>query len=196
MCPSADSSDRGRGGRNAQAPAQGGASAERRPSERPLAASGSARPAGFTTSKYIRRNWTDLFELVLDVESYPDFVPHCRDVRLLSRKNDGPGRTIIVSRMTVGLAVFEVSYANRTVGDAAGRRIEVESIDGPLRYLQVVWQFQPTDDEHTKVEFSVSYEFDNPLLAGLASGIFASMFGEIVNAFEQRARQVCRRNKK
>jgi coenzyme Q-binding protein COQ10 len=195
MCPSANSSDRGRGGRNAHAPVHVGASAERQRTERPLAASGSARPAGFTTFKHIRRNWTELFELVLDVESYPDFVPRCRDVKLLSRKNDGPGRTIIISRMTVGLAVFEVSYANRTVGDAAGRRIEVESIDGPLRYLQVVWQFEPTDDEHTKVEFSVSYEFDNLILAGLASRIFASMFGEIMNAFEQRARQVCGRKK-
>jgi len=95
--------------------------------------------------------------------------------------------------MTVGLALFEVSYANRTVGDAVGRRIEVESIDGPLRYLRVIWQFEPTDDEHTKVEFSVSYEFDNPLLAGLASRIFASMFGEIMTAFERRARQLCKR---
>jgi coenzyme Q-binding protein COQ10 len=163
---------------------------------RPLAKSGTGRPAGFTTIKRIRRNWTDLFELVLDVESYPGFVPHCRDVKLLSRKNDGPGRTIIISRMIVGLAVFEVSYANRTVGNAASRRIEVESIDGPLRYLQVIWQFEPTDDECTKVEFSVSYEFDNPLLASLASSLFASMFCEIMKAFERHARLLCRRKTK
>lgn len=148
-----------------------------------------------TTFKLIRHRWTDLFELVLDVKSYPAFVPHCRDVRLLSRQSDGPTRAIIVSRMTVGLLAFELSYANRTVGDAAARQINVEAIDGPLRYLHVVWKFEPTDDEHTKVEFSVSYEFANPILAGVASRVFTAMFGEILNAFEQRADLLCGRQR-
>lgn len=152
--------------------------------------------ADVTTLKFIPHRWTNLFELVLDVKSYPVFVPHCRSVRVLSRKSDGPTKAIILSRMTVGLSLFEVSYANRTVGDAITRRIEVEAVDGPLRYLQVIWKFEPLDDEHTNVKFSVSYEFANPILAGLASRIFASMFGEIVNAFEQRADQLfgCGRN--
>jgi coenzyme Q-binding protein COQ10 len=146
------------------------------------------RAADLTTFKLIRHRWIDLFELVLDVKSYPAFVPHCRNVRLLSRKADGPTRTIIVSRMTVGLLAFEVSYANRAVGDATARRINVKAIEGPFRYLHVIWKFEPVDDEHTDVEFSVNYE-------GLASRVFTSMFGEIVNAFERRADQLFRRGR-
>jgi coenzyme Q-binding protein COQ10 len=153
------------------------------------------RAADLTTFKLIRHRWIDLFELVLDVKSYPAFVPHCRNVRLLSRKSDGPTRTIIVSRMTVGLLAFEVSYANRAVGDATARRINVNAIEGPFRYLHVIWKFEPVDDEHTDVEFSVNYEFANPILAGLASRVFTSMFGEIVNAFERRADQLFRRGR-
>lgn len=137
--------------------------------------------------KRLRHRWEDLFKLILDVEGYPVFVPHCRDVRLISRKSDESARTIIVSRMTVGLSALQVSYANRTVGDFGERQIGVASIDGPLRYLRVLWKFNPVDDDCTIVEFTASYEFDNPILAALASRVFGSMFSEIVDAFARRA---------
>lgn len=139
------------------------------------------------TSKLVGYPWSDLFNLVLDVKSYPEFVPHCREVRLLSRRTEEPGITIIVSRMTVGYSAFAVSYANRTTGDAIGRKITVEALDGPLRYLSAVWSFEPRDEDHTLLRFSVDYGFSNPVLAAVASRVFAAMFGEILNAFERRA---------
>ncbi len=139
------------------------------------------------TTKLINYPWSDLFNLVLDVKSYPEFVPHCREVRLLSRKMEEPGMTIIVSRMTVGFSAFEVGYANRTTADATGRKISVEALDGPLQYLSAVWSFEPRDENHTQVHFSVTYEFSNPVFAAVASRVFAAMFGEILDAFERRA---------
>ncbi len=138
-------------------------------------------------SKLVAYPWSDLFHLVLDVGSYPEFVPHCREVRLLSRRMEEPGKTVIVSRMTVGYSAFAVSYANRTTGDAVGRKISVEALDGPLRYLGAVWSFEPRDADHTLLHFSVNYEFSNPVLAAFASSAFAAMFGEILHAFERRA---------
>jgi coenzyme Q-binding protein COQ10 len=151
-------------------------------------------PCGFSpamtnvqTTKLIGYAWSDLFNLVLDVKSYPEFVPHCREVRLLSRNTKEPGMTIIVSRMTVGFSAFQVSYANRTTADATGRKIFIEALSGPLRYLSAIWSFEPRDEDHTWVHFSVDYEFSNPVLAVVASRVFAAMFGEILNAFERRA---------
>lgn len=138
------------------------------------------------TTKLLGYPWPDLFNLVLDVTSYPEFVPHCRAVRQLSRRMEEPGITIIVSRMTVGFSVFEIGYANRTTGDAVGRRINVEALDGPLR-LRAVWSFAPRDENHTQLHFSVNYEFSNPVLVAVASRAFAAMFGEILKAFERRA---------
>jgi len=138
-------------------------------------------------TKRIGHRWDDLFNLVLDVESYPAFVPHCRQVRLLSRRAESSTSTVIVSRMTVGLAALEVSYANRTNGDVARRIIEVEAIDGPLRYLRAVWRFVPHGDHRTEIDFSVDFEFSSLLLAAVASRVFGSMFGEMVDAFERRA---------
>jgi coenzyme Q-binding protein COQ10 len=67
---------------------------------------------------------------VLDIERYPAFVPGCRAVKVYSRAAAPAGRTVIVSRMTVGVAGFDVSYANLTTGDAVARRIEVKALDG------------------------------------------------------------------
>jgi coenzyme Q-binding protein COQ10 len=139
------------------------------------------------TSKLVGHLWSDLFNLVLDVTNYPEFVPHCREVRILSRTAQDPEMTIIISRMTVGFSVFEVGYANRTTGDAIARRIDVEALDGPLRYLRAQWRFEPRGEAQTELRFSVDYEFSNPLLGGVASRVFAAMFGKILNAFEQRA---------
>jgi len=142
------------------------------------------------TTKLVGCRWRDLFDLVLDVKRYPEFVPHCREVRLLSRKIVEPATTILVSRMTVGFSAFEVGYANRTTADAIGGKISIEAIDGPLRYLNALWSFEPRDEKHTLLNFSVDYEFNNPVLAAVASRVFAAMFGKILNAFERRAAQL------
>ena len=143
------------------------------------------------TTKFVGYPWSDLFNLVLDVKSYPEFVPRCRAVRLLSQRVAGPGITIIVSRMTVGFSVFEVSYANRATADMIGRQISIKALDGPpLRFLNAVWRFEPRDEDHTRLHFSVDYEFSNPVLAAVASRVFGAMFDEILNAFERRAAQL------
>jgi len=139
------------------------------------------------TTRLLSYRWSELFDLVLDVKSYPEFVPHCRAVKMLSRKVQEPGRTIIISRMTVGFLTFQIDYANRTTGDEIGHRISVEAIDGPMRHLRVGWNFEPLDEDHTQLHFSLDYEFNNPLFGVVASQAFNAMFGQILNAFERRA---------
>jgi coenzyme Q-binding protein COQ10 len=142
------------------------------------------------TTKFVGHPWSDLFNLVLDVNSYPEFVPHCRAVRLLSHHVTGRGITIIVSRMTVGFSALEVDYANRAKADPIRRLISIKALDGPLHSLNAIWRFEPRDENHTQVHFSVDYEFRNPVLAAVASRVFSRMFGEILDAFERRAIQL------
>jgi coenzyme Q-binding protein COQ10 len=137
-------------------------------------------------TRRIRHRWEDLYGLVLDLERYPAFVPGCRAIKVYSRAA-AAGRTVIVSRMTVGVAGFDVSYANRTTGDAAARRIEVKALDGPLRRLDVRWTFEPNGEGWTRVGFSVDYAFNSAILSALASRAFAVMFRDILTAFERRA---------
>jgi coenzyme Q-binding protein COQ10 len=160
-------------------PSPSGAAAHPHPSGRPA--------TGVTVVRRFRHRWTDLFGLVLDLEHYPAFVPHCRAVKVYTRTAPAAGATVIVSRMTVGVAAFDVSYANRTVGDAAARKIEVEALDGPLSRLHVVWTFEPDGEDWTRVGFSVDYAFNSPILAAVACRVFDAMFAEIIGAFERRA---------
>jgi len=146
-------------------------------------------PHKLAVVRRIHHRWSDLFGLVLDLERYPAFLPHCRAVKVYSRAQEG-GRTVIASRMTVGLAGFEVSYANRTSADLATRRIEVTASDGPLRRLNVLWSFEPDGEERTRVGFSVDYAFDSAILSALAVRAFDAMFGEILTAFERRAERL------
>jgi len=141
-------------------------------------------------TRRLHQRWNDLYDLVLDLERYPAFVPGCRGVKVYSRLAAPAARTVIVSRMTVGVAGFDVSYANRTTGDALARRIEVTALDGPLRRLDVLWTFEPDGEDWTKVGFRVDYAFDSALLSALASRAFAAMFGEILTAFERRAERL------
>jgi len=160
-----------------------------------------SRGRGLRITRRIRHRWSDLFDLVLDLERYPEFVPNCRAVKVFSSKLvpdplalAGEGRegarTVIVSRMTVGVAMVEVGYANRTTGDRASRRIAVEAIDGPLRHLDVLWTFEPDGEDSTQVGFSVDYEFSSPMLSAVASRVFDAMFADILVAFERRADSV------
>jgi coenzyme Q-binding protein COQ10 len=138
-------------------------------------------------TRRLHHRWTDLYDLVLDIERYPAFVPGCRAVKIYSRAAAPAGRTVIVSRTTVGVAGFDVSYANRITGDAAARRIEVKAFEGRLRRLDVVWTFEPDGEEWTNVGFSVDYAFDSAILSAVASRGFAAMFDEILAAFQRRA---------
>jgi coenzyme Q-binding protein COQ10 len=92
--------------------------------------------------------------------------------------------------MTVGFSAFEISYANRAKADPIRRLISIEASDGPVHSLNANWHFEPRDENHTQVHFSVDYEFRNPVLAAIASHLFSAMFGEILNAFERRALQL------
>jgi coenzyme Q-binding protein COQ10 len=157
---------------------------------RPALAGLNARDQGarrVIASRRLHHGWKDLYDLVLDLERYPAFVPGCRAVKIYSRASAPAGRTVIVSRMTVGFAGFDVSYANRTTGDSLARRIEVKALDGPLRRLDVLWTFEPDGEKWTEVGFSVDYAFDSAILSAVASRAFAAMFGEILAAFERRA---------
>jgi coenzyme Q-binding protein COQ10 len=136
----------------------------------------------------VDQDWATMFALVLDIERYPQFVPGCTREQILGRREISPGCTEIISRMTVGVPPLQFGYTNRTLGDRDARRITVDSTDGPLRSLHVVWQFEPCNPVRTDIGFTADYEFHNPVVARLAAGAFESLFRRTIDAFERRAR--------
>jgi ribosome-associated toxin RatA of RatAB toxin-antitoxin module len=124
-----------------------------------------------------------MFALVDDVESYPQFLPWCESTRVLSRE---PGRTVATIRANFhGLRQeFTTQNANRP-----GERIDIALVSGPFRTLRGRWQFTPLGDRGCRIEFRLEYEFASRILEKAAGPVFHRIADSFVDAFVQRAEQ-------
>ena len=113
----------------------------------------------FRTVRRVRHAASDMFDLVADVERYPEFVPLCQSLRVRGRTADG-GRETVTATMTVAYKLLQESFTSRIVLDRAAREIRVSYIDGPFRHLENVWTFAPLGEEArlTLDNFRVSVE--------------------------------------
>jgi coenzyme Q-binding protein COQ10 len=127
-----------------------------------------------------------MFALVADVERYPEFVPLCESLRVISRRQDG-ARDIVTAAMTVAYKLLRETFTSRVALDAPARRITVNYIDGPFRYLENVWTFRPVGEDACEVGFSLSYEFKSRMLQMVMGAAFDRAFRKFADAFEARA---------
>jgi len=131
-----------------------------------------------------------MFDLVADVEKYPQFVPLCAGMRVKSRVEKGDGITIMVAEMTAAYKLIRQSYTSRATLDRPNLRILVEYLDGPFSHMQNRWVFHATGDSTCEVEFYIDYEFRSRTLAMLMGAMFDTAFRKFCAAFERRADEV------
>ena len=123
-----------------------------------------------------------MFNLVADIERYPEFLPWCLACRITRR--DGP---VIWGDLMVGFKVFRETFTSK-VTLHNGDRIDVEYIDGPFRYLNNHWQFTAAPGgAGTEVDFFIDFEFRSRMLQAVASTVFNEAVRRMVGAFETRA---------
>jgi coenzyme Q-binding protein COQ10 len=140
----------------------------------------------FSTKRRVRHSAADMFNLVADVEKYPQFVPLCTGLRVRSRTPKGE-TNVIVAVMTVAYKVISQTFTSRVTLDKPNLVILVEYLDGPFSRLQNRWTFRPTGDNACEVEFFIEYEFKSRTLAMLMGAMFDTAFRKFAVAFEQRA---------
>ena len=143
----------------------------------------------FSTKRRVRHSAADMFDLVADVEKYPQFVPLCTALRVRSRTPKGE-TNVIVAVMTVAYKVISQTFTSRVTLDKPNLVILVEYLDGPFSRLQNRWTFRPTDDNVCEVEFFIEYEFKSRTLAMLMGAMFDTAFHKFSAAFEKRADEV------
>ena len=144
----------------------------------------------FSTKRPVRHSASDMFDLVADVERYPEFVPLCRDLKVRSRTAKGEGVEILVASMTVAYKVVRETFTSRVTLDKPQLQILVEYLDGPFSHLQNRWVFHPTGNETCEVEFFIDYEFRSRVLAVLMGAMFDAAFRRFAAAFEKRADEI------
>jgi len=130
--------------------------------------------------RVLRYTPEQMFDLVADVGAYPEFLPWCIGAR--ARKREG---NVITADLVIGFKMFRERYTSRVTLDRP-RRIDVQYIQGPLKYLNNHWVFAP-HPEGTEIDFYVDFEFRTRILEKLIGTLFNEAFRRMVTAFEARA---------
>ncbi len=146
----------------------------------------------FSDKRRVRHTAADMFNLVADVERYPEFVPMCRELKVRRRSAEPDGVEIVVADMTVAYKLVSETFSSRVTLDRPNLQILVEYLEGPFKHLENRWSFQPIAEKASDVGFFISYEFKNRMLGMLMGAMFDIAFRRFAEAFEQRADQIYR----
>ena len=141
----------------------------------------------FSSKRRVHHSATKMFDLVADVERYPEFVPLCRDLKIRQRTPKPDGTEIIVADMTVSFKLVREAFTSRVTLDRPNLKILVEYLQGPFSNLENRWTFEPKADNACEVAFYLSYEFKSRMLALLMGTMFDAAFQRFAAAFEKRA---------
>jgi coenzyme Q-binding protein COQ10 len=146
----------------------------------------------FTTTRRVKHAAGDMFDLVADIEKYPEFLPLCRRLRVRSRSPGPDGVEILVADMDVAYKLVSESFATRVTLDRPKLLVLVQYLEGPFSHLDNRWTFRPIEERACDVEFYISYEFRNRMLGLLMGSMFDIAFRRFTLAFEQRADAIFR----
>ncbi len=144
----------------------------------------------FSTKRRVTHSAAHMFDLVADVEHYPEFVPLCRSLQVRQRSNDSEGKEVIVADMTVAYKLIHETFTSRVTLDRKKLEILVEYLQGPFRKMNNRWTFRSAGEDACDVEFFIAYEFRSRTLGLLMGAMFETAFRRFSAAFERRADQV------
>jgi coenzyme Q-binding protein COQ10 len=144
----------------------------------------------FTTTHRVRHAAGDMFDLVADVEKYPEFVPLCRELKVRERIPEPEGMEVLIADMTVAYKLVQEAFTSRVTLDRPNLQILVEYLEGPFSRLENRWTFHPIDQHSCQIEFFISYEFRSRMLGLLMGTMFDVAFRRFVAAFERRADEI------
>ena len=129
-----------------------------------------------------------MYALVADVASYPDFLPWCAAARIRSSSPEGAAE-VMLADLVISFKVFRERFGSRVVLYPETRHIDTEYLDGPFKYMKSTWDFRDVAGG-CEVEFFVDFEFRNLILQKAIGLVFNEAMHRIVAAFEARAREL------
>jgi coenzyme Q-binding protein COQ10 len=163
----------------------------------------------FETTRIVKHSPQVMFDLVADIERYPEFVPMCSALNIRRRseaartksegegENPGAGRetkpvVTLVADMSIGYKMIRETFTTRVTLDSDRATIHVSYVDGPFRHLENRWTFAP-DPVGCAVRFFIDYEFKSRTFQMLAGAVFETVFRKMAEAFENRADELARK---
>lgn len=125
-----------------------------------------------------------MYQLVNDVHSYPDFLPGCTGSRVITASPHEMTAAVEVAKA----GISKTFTTRNTLLD--NQSINMQLVDGPFRKLMGGWQFTALSPEACKVELHLDFEFTNKLIELAFGKVFKELAGSMVQAFTQRAKEV------
>ena len=129
-----------------------------------------------------------MYDLVADIDSYPEFLPWCAAARVRARREDGAAE-VVDADLVISFKVFRERFGSRVTLRPEEKKIDTEYLDGPFNYLRNHWYFEPAEGGCT-VDFHVDFEFRSAMLQAVIGVVFNEAMQRIVRAFERRAAQL------
>lgn len=130
-----------------------------------------------------------MFDLVIDIEKYSEFLPWCKNARIISK--------ISPENIQAELLINFKNFFEKYTSDVQFARLEngeyfvdVVAIKGPFKSLINKWQFIPIDQNQCLVEFYLEFEFNSKILSKMFSTIFHNATQKMMSAFEDRAKKL------
>ncbi|MCQ0986270.1 type II toxin-antitoxin system RatA family toxin [Jiella marina] len=143
----------------------------------------------FETTRAVDHSAEEMFALVADVEKYPEFLPLCQALTVRSER-EKDGKRLLVADMTVAYKMVRETFTSQVLLKPEENRIEVSYVNGPFKFLDNRWTFEPTGEGTCNVHFFIEYEFKSRTLGMLMGSMFDYAFRRFAQAFEARADKI------
>jgi ribosome-associated toxin RatA of RatAB toxin-antitoxin module len=127
-----------------------------------------------------------MYDIVNDVERYPEFLPWCAKSKVLSQSETAMEATLLMQK-----GKLNHSFTTRNM-NIDGERIQIELVNGPFKFLVGDWKFTDLADQGSKIEMKMDFEFSTRIVSLLISPVFNQISNSMVDAFCQRAHQLYR----
>lgn len=125
-----------------------------------------------------------LFDLVADVERYPEFLPWCIESKVVGREGN-----VFYADLIIGYKLFREKFGSKVSLDRPNH-VHVQYLRGPMKHLSNHWRFIPMPDGGCMIDFYVDFEFKNPVFQKLMGVFFNEIVRRMVSAFEARATEL------
>jgi len=148
----------------------------------------------FQTTHVVPYTAQQMFDLVADVEAYPEFLPLCEALRIRDRRQTAEGHPQLIADMTCGYKAIRETFTSRVTLKQPASQILVEYIDGPFSHMHNTWHFEPIEPNRngagSAAHFYIDYAFKSRMLGMLVGAMFDRAFRRFLDAFETRAAEV------
>lgn len=126
----------------------------------------------------------EMYALVSDIVTYPQFLPWCSDTRILSQEGNE-----LSARIDFSVSGVSQSFttSNKLL---AGEEIAMHLVDGPFSMLEGRWWFEPLGDAGCKISLLLEYNFSSKMVSLVVGPVFNKIANTLVDAFQKRAVEV------